>query len=167
MTKFDTNFILIDKVYTNLLFGGYTMQLTNFQVLNIMQALGAVSQQKLPVKLAWKVTTAVRALEPFAKAVDEPLKEIRTKHANRDHLGNLVEALDKDGNPVPNTITIPNDKIEVVNKEMDELLTQTVEVSNVSLRLSDFPETMELEPAVLTALLPIIKEEENELKLVP
>ena len=143
------------------------MQLTNLQVLNIMQALGAISQQKLPVKLAWKVTTAVRALEPFAKAVDEPLNEIRTKHANRDHLGNLVEALDKEGNPIPNTLTIPSDKIEIVNRELDELLTQTVEVSNVSLRLSDFPETMELEPAVLTALLPIVKEEDNELKLVP
>jgi hypothetical protein len=143
------------------------MQLMNLEVLNVIQALSTLGQQKLPIKLAWKVTTAVRTLEPFAKAVDEPMKEIRLKYALRDQLDQLVEAVNEKGESIPNTIQIPNDKIQLVNQEMNELLTQTVEVSNVSIRLSDFPETIELEPAVLTALLPIVKEEENELKLVP
>ena len=143
------------------------MQLTNVQVLNAMQALNSIGQQKLPIKLAWKVTTAVRTLEPFAKAVDEPLKEIRTKYATRDHLGNFVEAVDNEGNPIPNTITIPNDKIATVNQEMDELLNQTVEVTNVSFKLSDFPDSMELEPAMLSALYPLVVDEPpTELKLV-
>lgn len=132
------------------------MQLTNIQVLNILSALSTVSQHKLPIKLAWKVTTAVRTLEPFAKAVEEPMKEIRLKYAKRDHLDNLVEALDKDGKVIPNTITIPNDKIELVNMELDELLSQVVEVSNVGLKLSDFPDSMELEPTALLALAPIL-----------
>lgn len=132
------------------------MQLTNVQVLNILSALSTVSQHKLPIKLAWKVTTAVRTLEPFAKAVEEPMKEIRLKYAKRDHLDNLVEALDKDGKAIPNTITIPNDKIELVNMELDELLSQVVEVSNVGLKLSDFPDSMELEPTALLALAPIL-----------
>jgi len=116
-------------------------------------------QHKLPIKLAWKVTTAVRSLEPFAKEVQEPMKEIRLKYATRDHLDNLVEARDKEGNPIPNTITVPNDKIELLNQELDELLSQTVEVSNVGLKLSDFPESMELEPTALLALTPILKDE--------
>jgi hypothetical protein len=143
------------------------MQLTNIQVLNAVQALSSLGQNKLPFKLAWRVTTAIRSLEPFAKAVDEPMKEIRLKYALRDHLDNLVEAVDKDGNAIPNTVQIPNDKIALVNKEMEDLLSLTVEVHNVEFKLSEFPESLELEPAVLTALTPIIKDEPaQELKLV-
>jgi hypothetical protein len=143
------------------------MQLTNIQVLNAVQALSSLGQQKLPFKLAWRVTTAMRSLEPFAKAVEEPLKEIRLKYALRDHLDNLVEAVDKDGNTIPNTIQIPNDKITIVNKEMDDILFQTVEVHNVEFKLSEFPDTIELEPAVLSALVPLMKDEPvQELKLV-
>ena len=135
------------------------MQLTNAQVLNVLQALNTLSQKKLPIKLAWKITTAVRSLEPFAKAVDEPMQEIRTKHAVKDADGKLVEAVDKDGTPIPNTIQIPGDKVRVVNTELNELLEQTIEVTNVELKLSDFPDTLELEPAVLNGLLPIINDE--------
>ena len=143
------------------------MQLTNLQVLNVLQALNKLGQEKLPIRLSWKVTTAVRELETFAKAVDEPMKEIRMKYANRDHLGVLVEATDKDGTVIPNTITIPNDKIELVNKELDELLNQEVEVKNVTFKLSDFPDSLELEPAVLNALYPVMVDEPaTELKLV-
>jgi hypothetical protein len=143
------------------------MQLTNIQVLNAVQALSSLGQQKLPFKLAWRVTTAMRSLEPFAKAVEEPLKEIRLKYALRDHLDNFVEAVDKDGNTIPNTIQIPNDKIAIVNKEMDDILFQTVEVHNVEFKLSEFPDTIELEPAVLSALVPLMKDEPvQELKLV-
>ena len=143
------------------------MQLTNVQVLNAVQALSSLGQQKLPFKLAWRVTTAMRSLEPFAKAVEEPLKEIRLKYALRDHLDNFVEAVDKDGNTIPNTIQIPNDKITIVNKEMDDILFQTVEVHNVEFKLSEFPDTIELEPAVLSALVPLMKDEPvQELKLV-
>ncbi len=143
------------------------MQLTNIQVLNAVQALSSLGQQKLPFKLAWRVTTAMRSLEPFAKAVEEPLKEIRLKYALRDHLDNLVEAVDKDNNTIPNTIQIPNDKIAIVNKEMDDILFQTVEVHNVEFKLSEFPDTIELEPAVLSALVPLMKDEPvQELKLV-
>jgi hypothetical protein len=135
------------------------MQLTNAQVLNVLQALNTLSQKKLPIKLAWKITTAMRSLEPFAKAVDEPMQEIRTKHAVKDADGKLVEAVDKDGTPIPNTIQIPGDKIIVVNTELNDLLEQTVEVTNVELKLSDFPDTLELEPVVLNGLLPVINDE--------
>jgi hypothetical protein len=46
-------------------------------------------------------------------------------------------------------------------------LGQTVEVHNVEFSLSDFPETMELEPSTLTLLTPILKDEPvQELKLI-
>jgi uncharacterized FlaG/YvyC family protein len=143
------------------------MQLTNVQVLNALQSLNSLSQNKLPIRLAWKVTTAVRSLQEFAKSLDEPMQEIRTRHALRDEAGNLVEAVDEKGEKVPNTIQIPNDKIVSVNQEMNDLLSIIVEVNNVEFALSDFPESLELEPAVLTGLTPLIKDEPvQELKLV-
>ena len=143
------------------------MQLTNLQVLNAVGALNVLGQQKMPIKLAWKINTAIRSLEPFAKAIDEPMKDIRIKYALRDQLDNLVEAVDKDGKNIPNTIQIPNDKIAIVNQELDELLSQTVEVHNVAFRLSEFPDTLELEPSVLNALGILITEDEpTELSLV-
>ena len=143
------------------------MQLTNLQVLNALQSLSTISQHKLPIRLAWRITTAIRSLEPFAKAVDEPMKDIRMKYAIKDQLDNYIEAVDDNGNSVPNTIQIPNDKIAIVNKDMDELLSQMVEVLNVKFKLSEFPDTLELQPAVLVGLTPLITEDEpTELSLV-
>ena len=143
------------------------MQLTNVQVLNVLQGLNTISQNKLPIRLAWKVTTAIRSLQEFAKAVDEPMKEIRTKHALKDEAGNFVQAVDENGKEIPDTIQIPNDKIAIVNQEMNELLGATVEVSNVEFSLSDFPESLELEPSVLSLLMPVLKDEPTaELSLV-
>jgi len=143
------------------------MQLTNLQVLNALQALNTLSQNKLPIRLGWKLNTALRELEPFAKAIDGPMQEIRTRFAVMDAEGTLVPAEDKDGNPIPNTVQIPNDKIELVNKEMDELLNQLVEVHNVEFKLSEFPDTLELQPVVLGALTPLIVEDTaTELSLV-
>jgi len=143
------------------------MQLTNVQVLNVLQGLNTISQNKLPIRLAWKVTTAIRSLQDFAKAVDEPMKEIRTKHALKDEAGNFVAAVDENGKDIPDTIQIPNDKIAIVNQEMNDLLGATVEVANVEFSLSDFPETLELEPSVLSLLMPVLKDEPTaELALV-
>ena len=132
------------------------MQLTNAQVLNVMRGLNAFSQKTLPVKLSWRIATAIRTLDPFAKALDESLKEIRVRYAVKDELGNFVPAQDKDGISIPDTIQIPQNKISVLNMEMDELLNEHVEIHNVSLDLSDFPDTLEIEPAILTLLTPII-----------
>lgn len=142
------------------------MQLTNLQVLNVSQALNVLAQNKLPIKLSWRVATALRSLDSFTKAADESMKELRMKYAVKDDQGNYLEAVDKDGNPVPNTIQIPNDKVVALNTEMEELLKQTVTVENVTLHLSDFPEKLEMEPSVLNGLMPIIDDKPVELNLV-
>lgn len=144
------------------------MQLKNIEIMGALQALNTLSQNKLPIRLAWKITTAIRSLQEFAKALDEPMQEIRMKYAVRDDNGNVAEALDEKGEKLPNTIQIPNDKIAIVNQEMNELMDATVEVNNVQFALADFPDTMEMEPSMLTMLAPIIKNEPtSELKLVP
>lgn len=135
------------------------MKLTNLQVLNATQGLGALSQKKMGIKAAWKITTALRSLEVFAKAADETMKEIRNKYAVLDTNGNPMEAVNEKGERIPNTVQIPTDKIELVNKEMNDFMTSEVEVHNVQFKISDFPETLELEPSVLLAIAALLIEE--------
>lgn len=134
------------------------MKLTNLQVLNSVQGLNALSQNKMGIKFAWKITTALKALELFAKAADESMQEIRNKYAKTDSLGNIMEALNDKGEKVPNTVQIPVDKIPLFNKEMNELMSQEVEVTNVQLKVTDFPENIELEPSVLLSVSALIVE---------
>lgn len=135
------------------------MKLTNFQVLNALQSLNLISQTKLPIKFAWKVATAIRSLEQFSRALEMPMQEIREKYAMRNSDGVMIEAENEKGEKIPNTIQIPNEKIAIVNAEINGLLEETVEVSNVELKLSDFPDDIKLEPVVLSGLTPLIKEE--------
>lgn len=134
------------------------MKLTNLQLLNALQGFSTLSQKKLPIKLAWKVTTAIRSLDEFAKAADESMKEIRLKYATKDDAGNPIPAKDDNGLPLENTVQIPNEKVAIVNAEVKELLEQEVEVHNVTLKLSDFPESLELEPAVLNSLMTLLED---------
>jgi uncharacterized protein YxjI len=135
------------------------MKLTNLQILNATQGLGALSQKKMGIKTAWKITTALRSLEHFAKSADESMKEIRNKYALLDAQGNPLEAVNEKGERVANTVQIPNDKVAVLNKEMTEFMDQEIEVHNAQFRLADFPENLELEPSVLLAIAPLLIEE--------
>jgi hypothetical protein len=132
------------------------MRLTNLEVLNALRPLEVISQQKLPVKLSWKIATAMNALKPFAEQPQKFISEVTAKYAIRDEMGNAVESTDADGNKIPNTIQIGPMDIEKVNTELSDLMKQTVEVSNVELSLDDFPDTTEVEPVVMTGLLPLL-----------
>lgn len=134
------------------------MKLTNLQILSAVQGLNALSQKKMGIKTAWKVTTAMKSLEMFAKAADETMKEVRNKYALLDAQGNPLEAVNEKGEKIPNTVQIPSDKVRLVNQEMEDFMTQEVEVHNVEFKLSDFPENIELEPSVLLAISALIKE---------
>jgi hypothetical protein len=137
------------------------MQLTNAQVLNALQGLNTISQNKLPIRLAWKVTTAIRSLQEFAAAAEASMQETRMKYALRDETGNVVDAYDENGMAIPDTIQIPNEKIAFVKQEMNDLLSATIEVNNVEFSLNDFPETLELEPSILVLLMPILKDDDS------
>jgi hypothetical protein len=50
---------------------------------------------------------------------------------------------------------------------MEELMAQTVDVHNVEFKLSEFPDTLELQPNVLNGLMPLIRDDSPpELSLV-
>lgn len=134
------------------------MQLTNMQVQEILAGLRALGGEKMPAKLAWKIQTTRKSLEPFLETLSTSIQEIQGKYAKRDAKGELVLGKDADGKDVPNTIQIPDDKIASANKDLEELLGQKVEVTNVGFALGDFPDTLTVTADVMAALAPIITE---------
>ena len=135
------------------------MKLTNQQMLNVFAGLNELSNEKFAAKLAWKIQMARTTLQPLVESLDKLLAETRQKYAVKDNLGQIVPAKDKDGNDVENTMQIAPENIKAANDELSGLMMTEVEVSNVSLSLSDFPDSLEISPNTLSALAPIISAE--------
>jgi len=134
------------------------MKLTNLQVLSSVQGLSALAQKKMGIKAAWKITTALKSLEQFAKTAEESMQTIRDKYALLDASGKPLLAVNEKGESIPNTVQIPSDKVSEFNKEMSDFMQAEVEVANVQLTLKDFPENLELEPSVLLSVAALIVE---------
>lgn len=136
-----------------------TMKLTNQQMLDVFAGLNQLSNEKFAAKLAWKIQMARTTLQPLVEALDKLMAEVRTKYAIKDQLGEIIPAKNDKGEDIPNTIQIAPENIAAANDELMGLMKTEVEVSNVSLSLSDFPETLEISPNTLAALSPIITAE--------
>jgi len=135
------------------------MKLTNQQMLDVFAGLNQLSNEKFAAKLAWKIQMARTTLQPLVESLDKMLAETRQKYAVKDNLGQIVPAKDKDGNDIENTMQIAPENIKAANDELSGLMLTEVEVSNVSLSLSDFPDSLEISPNTLAALSPIISSE--------
>jgi hypothetical protein len=134
------------------------MKITNQQSIEIFNALNELANEKVPAKLAWKIQMGRKALEENVKSLNVLIADIQLKYAIRDENGELVKGKDADGNEMENTFHISPDRVHDVNKELAELLAVELEVSNVSLHLDDFPDTVTITANMITALTPILSE---------
>lgn len=135
------------------------MKLTNQQMLDVFAGLNTLSNEKFAAKMSWKIQMARTTLQPLVEALDKLLTEVRTKYAVKDNLGETIPAKNDKGEDIPNTIQIASENFAAVNDELMGLMKAEVEVSNVSLSLSDFPDTFEISPNTLAALSPILTTE--------
>jgi len=135
------------------------MKLTNQQMLDVFAGLNTLSNEKFAAKMSWKIQMARTTLQPLVEALDKLLTEVRTKYAVKDNLGETIPAKNDKGEDIPNTIQIASENFAAVNDELMGLMKTEVEVSNVSLSLSDFPDTFEISPNTLAALSPILTTE--------
>lgn len=128
------------------------MKISNKELLGVTAALGALRTQKMPTKLAWKMVVVRATLEPFSKALDSQVEELRKRWAQKDEEGNpIVTALDNG----QESYTIPEEAVAEANKDLEALLAETFDVENVELKLSDFPDSLELTPEVMGLLEPL------------
>jgi hypothetical protein len=133
------------------------MRLKNRDVIDVVTAITALSKEQLPIRLSWRIETASRALSPFHLAAMEAIDKIKMSKALKDPEGNFVLATDEKGNKVPGTLVFDNKEVAEVNKVIHSLLDEEVEIDNVEIRISDFPDTLEVSPDSLSGLNTLLK----------
>jgi hypothetical protein len=133
-----------------------TMKLTNEQVNYAFTVLAMVRNEKLPISLSWKITMTMQSLEPVLRAFNAHHNALRDKYALRDKEGNLVLGLNTEGAEVPNSFQVPKEVSEEFESQLKELSSQTTEFQNLGFKLSDFPESFAISPALLTHLAPLL-----------
>lgn len=132
------------------------MKLTNGQIMDIFQALNDLSEEKFSAKLAWKIQISRSTLQPIVEPLFKMVNEVQMRHALRDHLGQLIPAKREDGTDIENSFKISPEHFPAVNAEILDLMSVQTEVANVSLSLSDFPETFKISANAMAALSPIM-----------
>lgn len=134
------------------------MRITNRDVIDVMTSINALSKEKLPIKFSWRMETARRTLLPFYEAAVGAVDKIKMSRALRDPEGKFVLASDEKGNKLPGTLTFDAKEVPEVNKEIEALLNEEVDVENVTIKISDFPDTLEVSPESIRGLNTVIRE---------
>jgi len=110
-----------------------TVKITNLELRNAMLAIGQLSQQRLPAKLAYALARTRRSLQDAFDATEEVRQRLLEQHRNES--GEITQ----EG-----------------QREWQELLDQEVEVKVHVVSAEHLPD--EIEPWVLDALLFMIRE---------
>jgi hypothetical protein len=132
------------------------MKLTNGQIMDIFAALNELAEEKFSAKLAWKIQMARTSLQPIVEPLYKMVNDVQMKHAIRDHLGQLIPAKREDGTDIENSFKIAPEYFASVTAEVGELMSVSTEVNNVSISLSDFPESFKISANTMAALSPIM-----------
>lgn len=133
------------------------MKIKNRDIIEILSTLNLMARQKLPVKMSWRIETARNAIRPFADTAIKMIDGIKREKAMKDLEGRLLMSKDEKGNDIPDTLVFDRGVIDEVNKEIESLLDEEVEISNVELKLEDFPDTLELTANEVRTLNKIIE----------
>ena len=128
------------------------MKMLLFQAINIKNVLGKMTDEKMPVKLAYKIMKFISAVETEEKFFNEKTAEIIQKYALRGEDGNFIFIDDSN-------VKIDPEKYDECEKESRELQELEIEVNEIKLSLEDF-RNIKLTPKELYVLAPILADEE-------
>jgi hypothetical protein len=132
------------------------MKIKNKDVIEIISTMNTLAKEKLPIKLSWRIQTTRKILEPFYETVMNEVEQAKKNKAMKDSDGSLILAKDSSGNDVPGSMMFDRNEVEVLNKEIESLLNEEVEVENISLRIDEFPDDLELSANEMRSLDKII-----------
>ena len=134
------------------------MKIKNRDIIEILSTLNLMARQKLPIKLSWKIETARNAIKPFAETALGLIDQAKKDKAFRDPEGRILMSKDANGNDIPETLMFDKSVVEELNREIESLLDEEVELSNVEFRLEDFPDSLELTANEVRAIGKILHE---------
>lgn len=126
------------------------IQVSLNDILNSIPVFREVSTKTLPVKTAFRVARLIRELDKENTTFDESRKQIIEKFAERDENNNMKQT--DEGN-----IIIQQDKIDLCNIEMTDLLNMKVEINADKLNIDDFGD-IEITPIQMLAMDHFIEE---------
>lgn len=135
------------------------MELKNREIIDIVNSLNGLARERLPIKLSWRIENSRRALQPFYETALAAVEQAKFRKALRNPDDTFVLAKDPAGNDVPGSLMFPRDQIDELNKEINSVLDEVVEVNNIALKLSEFPDNLEMSAESIRGLDQIIKDE--------
>lgn len=118
-------------------------------LLNSIPIFRQISNQSLPIKVAYQVARLIRELDKESATFDESRRQIIDKYAEKDENGEYKQ--NEDGN-----IIIKPEDIITCNKEMTELLETQIEINAEALNMNDFG-AIELTPSQMLNLEPFFE----------
>ena len=121
------------------------MKVTLAEVLEMKEPLGRLSNEKLPLKIAFKLAKAIKEL-------DQQLTDIN------DHRQKLFTELSVEGkDDMKGQLVIPPENIDEFNKQWGELLEVEVELGFQPMSFDDLPD-VEMSTQDMLKLAPIFEE---------
>lgn len=135
------------------------MELKNRDVIEIFNSLNTLARERLPIKLSWRIETSRRVLEPFYETALAAVEQAKVRRALKNPDGSFVLAKGPDGNEVPGTMMFPREEVEELNREINSVLDEVVEVSNIAIKLSEFPDNLEMSAESIKGLDKVVKDE--------
>ena len=120
-----------------------------FEVLEIRNLL---VDQKLPIKVSYKLTRFFNELEGETKFFNDKLQKLIEDYGKKDENGNYIYTDDKQG------VKIQEDKFQECMDKIDELNKLEVNLSYIPEFTLDELEPLNLEMKYISLLLPYIKD---------
>ena len=120
------------------------------EISNLQKSLSSLLEKEMPLRLSYKFTKILSAIEIENNFFITKLREIISKYAEKDDNGNYKE---ENGN-----ILIQKPFIDLAQKEVDTLNNMEVSLPDITFTLDEL-ESLNIKPADLRALLPFIKED--------
>ena len=126
------------------------IKITLKDLLNSINALKDVRDERVNGRLAYKIGRILMAVEDEYNAFEEAKRNIAENYGTRNEQGNLVE---QDGQ-----IDIPEENQVKVMQELQDLMNTEVELPGSLITLEEL-EKYDFSPAVIVQLYPYIQEE--------
>lgn len=135
------------------------MELKNRDIIEVFNTLNTLARERLPIKLSWRIETSRRAIQPFYETAIAAIEQAKIRRAIKRPDGTFLLAKGPDGNPVPGTMTFPKEEVDELNREINSLLDEVVEITNITIKLSEFPDNLEVSAESIKGLDKVVKDE--------
>lgn len=126
------------------------IELTINDMLNSMEPLKKLSAYQLKTKIAYQIARLMREINKEYELFQKTRQNLAMKYAEKNEKNEII--IDENGN-----YKIRNDKINICNEEITELINTKIVLNVEPINLEDIENT-ECTPTEIFALMPLIQE---------